>query len=325
VNGSPLLEVDGLRVEFTVDRRQVCAVDDVSFAVDAGESLAIVGESGSGKSVTAMAVMGLVDAPGRVTAGDVRLDGRSLVALSETEYEAVRGRELAMVFQDPMTSLNPVMRVGDQVAEAITVHRRLTKHAASTRAVELLAAVGVADARSRGRDYPHQLSGGMRQRVMLAMAIANRPRVLIADEPTTALDVTTQAQIVEQLVDLQRRAGLALVLVTHDLGVVAGLADRVVVMYAGRVVEHGSADDVFHAPRHPYTRALLRAAPRVGAGRGSLATIPGSPPAAGASPAGCPFHPRCPFAVDRCRVEVPALEPVGDGHEAACLRVGELA
>lgn len=322
---TPLLEIDELRVDFTLDVGVAHAVQGVSFSIDAGETVAVVGESGSGKTVTALALMGLVDRPGRIVGGDIRLQGRSLVGLSEIDYREMRGRDIAMVFQDPMTSLNPLMRVGDQVAEAIRVHRKeLNRHAADARAVELLASVGVPQPRVRKRDYPHELSGGLRQRVMLAMALANRPRLLIADEPTTALDVTTQAQILELLADLQRAARLALLLVTHDLGVVAGLADRVVVMYAGRVVEQGRVDDIFERARHPYTRGLLAAMPRLGSGRSTLTQIPGSPPNPAALPPGCAFHPRCSFAIDACRGDVPALVEVGPGHHAACIRAGEL-
>ncbi|MDQ1430159.1 MAG: peptide/nickel transport system ATP-binding protein, partial [Actinomycetota bacterium] len=269
MNDVAALEVDGLAVQFAVERDVVRAVSDVSFSVASGETVAIVGESGSGKTVTALAVMGLIDRPGSITRGDVRLAGRSLVGVSESEYREVRGREVAMVFQDPMTALNPVMRVGEQIAEAIAVHGGTrSRRAARARAVELLERVGITPASARAREYPHQLSGGMRQRVMVAMALANGPRVLIADEPTTALDVTTQAQILELLGEVQREMGLALVLVTHDLGVVAGLADRVVVMYAGRVVEEGPVDAVFGASGHPYTRGLLASVPRRGDTRG---------------------------------------------------------
>ncbi len=243
---SVALEVTGLAVEFTVERDVVHAVSDVSFSVGAGETVAVVGESGSGKTVTGLAIMGLIDRPGVITAGEIRLAGRPLVGLAESAYRDIRGRELAMVFQDPMTALNPVLRVGDQVAEAIAVHdARRSRRAARGGAIELLERVGITPAAARAREYPHQLSGGMRQRVMVAMALANRPKVLIADEPTTALDVTTQAQILELLGELQAEMGLALVIVTHDLGVVAGLADRVVVMYAGRVVEEGPVDALY--------------------------------------------------------------------------------
>jgi peptide/nickel transport system ATP-binding protein len=325
-NGSsPVLEIEDLRVEFVGDGGVVRAVDGVSLALAPGERVAVVGESGSGKTVTALAVMGLVDPPGRISGGDVRLDGRSLVTLDEDAYRALRGRELAMVFQDPMTALNPAIRVGAQVAEAITVHdASVGRSTANRRAVALLTQVGIAAAGRRARDYPHQLSGGMRQRVLLAMALANRPRVLIADEPTTALDVTTQAQILELLDRVRAEFDLTLVLVTHDLGVVAGHADRVVVMYAGRVVEEGTVDDVFTAPAHPYTRGLLASVPSIGTGRGALVPIPGAPPNLAQVPEGCAFHPRCAYAEPRCRQSVPPLDELKPGHSSACIRAREL-
>jgi oligopeptide/dipeptide ABC transporter ATP-binding protein len=311
------LEVDGLRVEFGRLPAAVQAVHRVSFSVDMGETVAVVGESGSGKSVTGLAVMGLIDPPGRITEGDVRLAGKPLIGLPESEYRRVRGRDLAMVFQDPLSALNPVRRVGDQIAEAAWVHGG-SRAKARARAVEILDRVGVTPAARRARAYPHELSGGMRQRVMLAMALVNRPQVLIADEPTTALDVTTQAQILELLGELQREMGLALVLVSHDLGVVAGVADRVLVMYAGRIVEEGSVDEIFTAAGHPYTRGLLASIPRADASRAALAAIPGSPPDPSALPSGCPFHPRCVFAVEACREERPAPRVLSGGHRAAC-------
>jgi oligopeptide/dipeptide ABC transporter ATP-binding protein len=322
---APLLEVDGLSVDFTVDEGVVHAVDGMSMTLAPGERVAVVGESGSGKTVTALAIMGLIEPPGRITAGDVRLDGRSLTALSEGDYREIRGRDVAMVFQDPMTALNPAHRVGAQVAEAITVHdSSVTRSAAAARAVELLESVGIASASTRARDYPHQFSGGMRQRVLLAMALANRPRLLIADEPTTALDVTTQAQILELLDTIRSELGLAVLLVTHDLGVVAGHADRVVVMYAGRVVEEGAVDDVFASPRHPYTRGLLASVPSIARARGALTPIPGSPPNLLHVPEGCAFHPRCVHAQERCRAAVPPLVTLTPGHRAACIRVHEI-
>jgi peptide/nickel transport system ATP-binding protein len=322
---APLLEVDGLSVDFTVDGGVVHAVDGMSMTLAPRERVAVVGESGSGKTVTALAIMGLIEPPGRITAGDVRLDGRSLTALSEDDYRQIRGRDVAMVFQDPMTALNPAHRVGAQVAEAITVHdSSVTRPAAAARAVELLESVGIASASTRARDYPHQFSGGMRQRVLLAMALANRPRVLIADEPTTALDVTTQAQILELLDSIRSELGLAVVLVTHDLGVVAGHADRVVVMYAGRVVEEGAVDDVFASPRHPYTRGLLASVPSIASARGELTPIPGSPPNLLHVPEGCAFHPRCVYAQERCRAAVPPLVALTPGHRAACIRAHEI-
>jgi oligopeptide transport system ATP-binding protein len=316
---TPALSVEGLRVQFGSGRDVLQAVRGVSFSVEPGETVAVVGESGSGKTVTALAVMGLIERPGVITGGDIRLAGHPLVGLREDRYRRVRGRDLAMVFQDPMSSLNPVQRVGKQIAEAIAVHGGArSRRAARPQVVELLQRVGLEPAARVARAYPHQLSGGMRQRVMLAMALANRPQVLIADEPTTALDVTTQAQILELLVEVQREMGLALVLVTHDLGVVAGVADRVIVMYAGRVVEEARVDRLFTKSGHPYTRGLLASVPSPEGGGGELAVIPGSPPDPGHLPPGCAFHPRCPIAEDRCRHIVPELRALGEGHRAAC-------
>jgi oligopeptide/dipeptide ABC transporter ATP-binding protein len=319
MSGAAALTVDDLRVQFAGDGRVVQAVRGVSFTVHAGETVAVVGESGSGKTVTALAVMGLIEPPGTITDGVVRLGGRSLVGLPERQYRELRGRDLAMVFQDPMSALNPVQRVGKQIAEALVVHGTArSRRDARPQVGELLERLGLVPAARMARAYPHQLSGGMRQRVMLAMALANHPKVLIADEPTTALDVTTQAQILELLVELQREMGLALVLVTHDLGVVAGLADRVVVMYAGRVVEEGSVDRLFTRSGHPYTRGLLASVPRNTDDGRPLAAISGSPPDPANIPQGCAFHPRCPIAEDRCRTTVPQLRTVDDEHRAAC-------
>jgi oligopeptide/dipeptide ABC transporter ATP-binding protein len=318
------LEVDGLRVEFGRLPAAVQAVQRVSFTVDVGETVAVVGESGSGKSVTGLAIMGLIDKPGRVTEGDVRLAGKPLLGVSEAEYRRIRGKDLAMVFQDPLSALNPVQRVGSQIAEAARVHGASRANAKS-RAIDMLERVGVTPAARRARAYPHELSGGMRQRVMLAMALINRPQVLIADEPTTALDVTTQAQILELLAELQVEMGLALVIVSHDLGVVAGIADRVLVMYAGRIVEEGPADRVFAAAGHPYTRGLLASVPRADDARSVLAAIPGNPPDPAALPTGCSFHPRCALAQDECREQRPQLRALGEGHRAACLFAEDVA
>jgi oligopeptide/dipeptide ABC transporter ATP-binding protein len=320
-----VLEVDGLRVDFQTAATVVRAVSRVSFSVDAGETLAIVGESGSGKTVTALAIMGLIDPPGRITDGDIRLAGRPLVGMNEDEYQRVRGAALAMVFQDPMTSLNPVQRVGDQIAEAIVVHGGAgSRRAAKAQVLELLEQVGITPA-ARARAYPHELSGGMRQRVMIAMALANRPQVLIADEPTTALDVTTQAQILELLASLQREMGLALVIVTHDLGIVAGIADRVVVMYAGRVVEEATADRLFTRAGHPYTRGLLGSVPQPHDSRGALSAIAGTPPDPARIPPGCAFHPRCRLAEERCAHAVPEMRILAGGHRAACIFADEVS
>jgi oligopeptide transport system ATP-binding protein len=320
----PALEVDGLRVEFGRLPVAVQAVQRVSFSVMAGETVAVVGESGSGKSVTGLAIMGLVDPPGRVTEGDVRLAGKAITGIPESEYRRLRGRQLAMVFQDPLSALNPVRRVGDQIAEAARVHGA-SRAQGRARALEMLERVGVTPAARRARSYPHELSGGMRQRVLLAMALVNRPQVLIADEPTTALDVTTQAQILELIAELQAEMGLALVIVSHDLGVVAGIADRVLVMYAGRIVEEGPAERVFAAAGHPYTRGLLASVPRADSARPVLATIPGNPPDPTALPSGCPFHTRCVVAEEVCSQRRPPLRALGEGHRAACLFADEVS
>ena len=322
----PVLEVEDLSVTFATPDGPVGAVRGVSFSVDQDEVLGIVGESGSGKSVTAMAVMGLLPKTATVT-GSVRFRGREILGLPEAELRRYRGSKLAIVFQDPLTSLNPVFSVGDQIAEAIRVHRRETRRkAARARSVELLDLVGIPDASQRARQYPHELSGGMRQRAMIAMSIANDPDVLIADEPTTALDVTIQAQILEVLERAQTAAGSAIVLITHDLGVVAGTADRVIVMYAGRAVEVGSVDDVLTDPRHPYTLGLLESLPRLdAAGRERLTPIAGSPPSLLHPPTGCPFHPRCRFVRPMCADVVPELRLVGGlGQRSACHYAEEL-
>ncbi|ROO85125.1 peptide/nickel transport system ATP-binding protein [Actinocorallia herbida] len=309
---SPLLEVRGLRVAFPGPDGPVTAVAGVGLTVGRGEVVGVVGESGSGKSVTARSIMGLLRPPGRIEEGTIILDGTDLRTLPAKAMRAVRGRRAAMVFQDPQSTLNPVRTVGDQVAEALTVHGA-AKVRARERAVELLELVGIPDARRRAAAYPHEFSGGMRQRVVIAIALANDPDLLIADEPTTALDVTVQAQILRLLTRLRDDLGIAVLMITHDMGVVAEICDRVAVMYAGRVVETGPVTDVFAAPRHPYTAALLRAMP---GGPGRLAAIPGSPPDPAALPAGCAFHPRCPSAATRCAEARPAL-PDGP-HEAAC-------
>jgi oligopeptide/dipeptide ABC transporter ATP-binding protein len=298
-------------------------VNGVSWSVDAGETLAIVGESGSGKSVSVMSLLGLVPRPPATVTGVARFDDQDLLALPEEALRKVRGPGVGMVFQDPMTSLNPVLTVGRQLTEGMEEHLGLDRRASSDRAVELLDLVGISAPRERLGAYPHQLSGGMRQRVMIAIALSCSPRVLVADEATTALDVTIQAQIVELVARLQREMGMAVVWITHDLGVVAGVADRVAVMYAGRIVEDGPVDDVYAAPAHPYTRGLLASLPVLGARRSALDAIPGLPPDPVALPAGCPFHPRCPVRADgRCASEVPPLRPVpGDGSAESGHRV----
>ena len=305
---SPLLEVDRLTVEFPAGDASLVAVDDVSFAVAAGEVVGIVGESGSGKSVTALSVLGLVDEPGRVRAERLAFSGRDLQRMPARERRALLGGEIAMIFQDPMTSLNPSFTVAFQLMEAIGLHE-----GGSRRALQLLKDVEIADAERRLDVFPHQLSGGMSQRVMLAMAIACNPRLVIADEPTTALDVTVQAQMLALLLRLQRERGMALVLITHDLGVVAEVAQRVLVMYAGQIVESATAADLFAAPRHPYTEALLASLPERNAGNRRLASLPGVVPGAYDRPSGCLLAPRCPYVRDRCRASRPPLFEVGAG------------
>ncbi|WP_396903802.1 ABC transporter ATP-binding protein [Mycolicibacterium phlei] len=316
---SALLTVRDLRVGFRTDDGLVRAVDGVSFDVRAGEVLAIVGESGSGKSVTAQTITGLTRAPNATITGSVRYRGQELVDLDDAGLRAVRGEQIAMVFQDPMSSLNPVYRVGDQIVEMIRAHRDVSRAEARERAVELLRSVGIAQPESRIRDYPHQFSGGMRQRVMIAMALALEPAVLIADEPTTALDVTVQAQILRLLARLNRERDLAVIMITHDLGVVAELADRVLVMYAGQVVENGTLDDIFYRPQHPYTAGLLGSLTRLDEPRGRrLPQIPGQPPSLLTPPQGCRFAPRCAHRFDRC-AELPELDDRGGtGHLDRC-------
>jgi oligopeptide/dipeptide ABC transporter ATP-binding protein len=316
----PLLEVRDLRVYFRTEAGEARAVDGVSFRAGRGETLAIVGESGSGKTATALSILQLLpDPPARIEPGSsIRYEGRELLGLDEAAMRSVRGNDIAMVFQEPMTSLNPVFKVGEQVAEAVRLHRRAGRTEAWGRAVEMLASVGLAAPGETAHAYPHQLSGGQRQRVMIAMALACDPGLLVADEPTTALDVTVQAQILELLRDLQHRFGMALLLISHDLGVIARIADRVAVMYAGRIVEEGPARRVFEDPHHPYTRGLLRAAPRIDAPADRLHAIPGQVPAATAWPAGCRFHPRCDHTWDDCRTGEPDLFVVAPDRASRC-------
>ncbi|MEX2268830.1 MAG: ABC transporter ATP-binding protein [Acidimicrobiia bacterium] len=321
------LEIDDLVVEFATEDGTVHAVNGVSLRVQPGETLAVVGESGSGKSVTALSIMGLIRKPGQIVSGTIQFDGCDLRTITERNYQQLRGGDLAMIFQDPLSSMNPSFRVGSQIAEAIRAHSDVSKDDAWARAIELLAQVGIPQPEQRARDYPHQFSGGMRQRAMIAMAMANAPKLLIADEPTTALDVTIQAQVLEVLKAAQRETDAAMVLITHDLGIVAGLADRVVVMYAGRVVEEGTLDEIFYDPRHPYTIGLLGSIPRLGGERGQrLRTIPGTPPGLFSLAAGCAFAPRCPYVIDRCGVERPDLLHVDNGgpRRSACFRIEEL-
>ena len=319
----PLLEVDDLKTYFYTRDGIVRAVDGVSFTVYPGETLAVVGESGCGKSVTSLSILRLIAAPpGKIVNGRLMFQGRDLLGLTEDEMRKVRGNEISMIFQEPMTSLNPVLTIGRQIAEALVLHRGMKRKAALERAVEMLTLVNIPEAARRIEQYPHQLSGGMRQRVMIAMALACNPRLLIADEPTTALDVTIQAQILDLMRGLKEKTGAAIVLITHDLGVVAEMAQRVVVMYAGRKVEEAAVDDLFAHPRHPYTEGLLKSIPRLehaqAAGHLRLAEIPGMVPSLKEEIAGCLFAPRCGYATERCRREYPPLEEKAPGHFAAC-------
>jgi peptide/nickel transport system ATP-binding protein len=311
-----LLEVEDLQVSFVTEDGIVRAVDGVSFTLERGEVVAIVGESGSGKSVTAMTLMGLTRSPNSRFSGSARLAGRELVTATEDELERIRGKEIAMIFQDPISSLSPVQRIGDQIVEQIRAHEKIPKAAALDRAVDLMERVGIPRARDRARAYPHEFSGGMRQRAMIAMALSLSPSVLIADEPTTALDVTIQAQILREIAQLSQESDSGVIFVTHDLGVVADIADRVIVMYAGRVVEQGTLDEIFYDPQHPYTWGLLGSVTRLDRQPPRrLPAIPGQPPSLVNAPEGCHFRPRCPHAFDRC-VEVPALEArVADAPE----------
>jgi oligopeptide/dipeptide ABC transporter ATP-binding protein len=316
---APILEVRNLSTHFFTDDGEVKAVRNVNFSVAPGETLGIVGESGCGKSVTAMSVLGLVQRPGKVVNGEIMFKGRDLLKLSKEELRNIRGRDIAMIFQDPLSSLNPVLRVGFQIDEAMHAHDKIPSDEVEARGIDLLKQVRVSDAARRIRDYPHQFSGGMRQRAMIAMGLSNKPDLLIADEPTTALDVTVQAQILELLRDLNEQTGAAIVLITHNLGVVAGLCKRVLVMYAGEIVEEGTAEQIFEAPQHPYTWSLLRSVPRIDASRHArLLSIEGLPPDLIDLPAGCKFNPRCPFRIERCFSEAPLLEEVAQEQHAAC-------
>ncbi len=320
-----LLSVSNLRVVFGSPPFELSAVDDVGFDLAEGEVLGIVGESGSGKSVTALAIMGLLPKPpARVTAGSIKFLGEDLLGLGEREMRRVRGPGIGMIFQEPMTSLNPVFTIGDQLMETVRVHERVGKSAQRERAIAMLAKVGIAEPERRLRDYPHQLSGGMRQRVMIAMALACNPKLLIADEPTTALDVTIQQQILELLLDLREELGMAIVIITHNMGVVAEMADRVIVMYAGRIVERAPVTELFERPAHPYTRGLLESIPTLVDERDRLKTIPGTLPNPAALPPGCRFEPRCPWRIAACAAAVPPLVVLRGDHESACIRQREL-
>jgi oligopeptide transport system ATP-binding protein len=316
---APLLEVDNLQVEFRTRDGVAKAVNGVSYTVEEGETLAVLGESGSGKSVTAQAIMGILDSPpGFVTGGAVRFRGQDLLAMPEDERRTFRGRNLAMIFQDALSSLNPVFTVGWQIGEMFRVHEGLSKKEATERAIDLMEQVRIPAARQRVGDYPHQFSGGMRQRIMIAMSIALDPDVLIADEPTTALDVTVQAQIMELLADLQRERKMGLILITHDLGVVADVADKISVMYAGRIVEKAQVGDIYARPAHPYTKGLLESIPRLDLKGKDLSAIRGLPPSLTRIPPGCEFNPRCPYAQQICRDQRPPLNEVVPGRYSAC-------
>jgi oligopeptide/dipeptide ABC transporter ATP-binding protein len=324
----PLLEVRALHTEFRTGAGLVRAVDGISYTVEHGETVAIVGESGSGKSVGALSILRLIpDPPGRITGGEILFDGKDLRGLSEAEMREIRGRDIGMVFQEPMTSLNPVLTIARQITETLEQHQGADRQTAERRALDLLEMVGIADPKRRLRQYPHQLSGGMRQRVMIAVALACNPKLIIADEPTTALDVTIQAQILELMKSLTRKLGVAQIIITHNLGVVARYASRVNVMYAGRIVEAGSAEAIYHNPRHPYTMALLKSVPRLDQPRRArLDPVDGQPPDLTRLDGGCSFRPRCRFAVEQCAAARPPLAAVGEpGHFSACFRSAELA
>jgi oligopeptide transport system ATP-binding protein len=317
-SGEQILEVDGLDVRFSTPEGVVEAVNGVSFDVGEGETVGVVGESGSGKSQIFMTVMGLLATNGRAT-GSVRYRGKQLLGMPVNELNTIRGGRMAMIFQDPMTSLNPYLTVRRQLTEVLVQHKKMSESQAARTAIELLDRVRIPEPQKRINQYPHEFSGGMRQRVMIAMAMLCKPDLLIADEPTTALDVTIQAQIIELMKELQEGSRAAIVLITHDLGVIAGLSDRVMVMYAGRIVETGTAREIFYDPQHPYTKGLLKSMPRLDERRAeALETIPGQPPNLQRLPPGCPFRPRCPYAFDRCEVELPLLRSIGPGRAKAC-------
>ena len=318
-SGEKLLDVRGLTVRFPTSDGVVQAVSDVSFSLSRGETLGVVGESGSGKSVSNLAIMGLLNRARTVIAGEVEFQGRNLLTLPPDDLRKIRGKEIAMVFQDPFACLHPMYRVGAQIAEAVTAHGDIGKERAWARAVELLDRVGIPNAQSRARDYPHQFSGGMRQRAMIAMALVHNPAILICDEPTTALDVTVQAQILELIEDVKREFDIGVILVTHDLGVVAETANSVLVMYAGRIMEYGPASEIFGMPQHPYTWGLLDSMPTIERRLEALVPIEGSPPSLLSPPSGCPFHPRCPYRFEPCPTERPPLvKPVPEAHLDAC-------
>ena len=316
----PLLQVEGLRVTFGPPAREQVALDGVSFSLAPGEMLGIVGESGCGKTLTALSVLRLIpDPPGRIASGRIVFQGTDLVGADQAAMNRIRGKEISMIFQEPMTALNPLFKVGEQIAETLREHEGLGRAAARARALQLIEHVGIGSPEQRLDQYPHELSGGMRQRIMIAIALACRPQLLIADEPTTALDVTIQAQILTLLRELQRELGMAVILITHDLGVVAQVVDRVIVMYAGRIVEEAPVDELFARPSHPYTKLLLESIPSLDREQERLSTIPGMVPSLSALPAGCRFHPRCPLARPPCSEREPAPFVVSPGHSAACI------
>ena len=320
-----LLELRGLTTAFQTARGEISAIEDISFDLNAGEILGIVGESGSGKSVTALTIMGLLpEPPARIAAGSVRFAGEELTTASPNRMEKIRGAGISMVFQEPMTSLNPVFTIGEQIMETLRAHERLSAAAQRDRAIEMLDRVGIPSATRRLNDYPHQLSGGQRQRVMIAMSLACRPKLLIADEPTTALDVTIQAQVLDLLMDLRDELGMAIMIITHNMGVIAEVADRVLVMYAGRIVEKSPAADLFDAPQHPYTRGLLACVPTLQQDRHRLIAIPGSLPEPARRPPGCRFAPRCSYRIEACRTAIPPLVMQREDRAVACIRADEL-
>ena len=325
MSDEPLLSVQNLSVTFQTAAEELCPVSDVFFDLHTGRTLGIVGESGCGKSLTALSLMRLVPPPGVVSQGSILFEGKDLCCLSETEMQNVRGDRISMIFQEPSTALNPAFPVGDQVAESLIIHRNTSRQEARAQAVDLLGAVGIPDPKERGRDYPHRLSGGMKQRVMIAMALACDPTLIIADEPTTALDVTVQAQILDLLLDIQAKRRMAMLFISHDLAVVSEIADDVMVMYAGRVVEKAPTTQLLKNPRHPYTRALIAALPEAAERGERLPTIAGAVAGALALDKGCRFAPRCPLAEDRCSQVVPALIDIVDGHEVACFAVKQEA
>jgi oligopeptide/dipeptide ABC transporter ATP-binding protein len=319
-----LITIDNLKTYFFTEDGTVPAVDGISFSIEQGKTLGLVGESGCGKSVTSLSIMRLIPPPGKIVGGKIIFDGINLLSLSEQEMRKIRGNKISMVFQEPMTSLNPVFTIGTQISEAVQLHQNLDKYAAKERAIGMLRLVGIPSPELRFNEYPHQLSGGMRQRVMIAIALACNPKLLIADEPTTALDVTIQAQILELIKDLRERFGMSVLLITHNLGVVAETADKIAVMYAGRIVEYGTVFDIFKRSRHPYTWGLLHAIPRLDTDRERLLTIEGTVPDMLKLPSGCKFSPRCMFVQPKCEESEPPLEEVEDRHFARCWRMKEI-